>query len=178
MRWISSAGGPLIILEERLLQEWNGIETPFGFEADAEVSDTDYGRACQCTGYLDLLIVGRGQAVVVGDVPTETSWVTPIDSKSRSGGMLVCWGYAEGELEIEKQLATVSARMFPAPELRWSVESSQLLLFDSALSGLPVAQKPDEYIRIDLSPGIYDIATLHYRPDPATSLILHQFMKI
>lgn len=47
LKWIDSYGGPFLLLEERLLDQWRGVHVQ-----NSEVLESDYDRACNIEGGL------------------------------------------------------------------------------------------------------------------------------
>lgn len=69
MKWIASEGGPLILMEERLLPLWTGC-----FSADDSEFKSDYERACAVDGYAGVTSVSNGSALVLGDEPCQAAF--------------------------------------------------------------------------------------------------------
>jgi hypothetical protein len=61
--WVTSAGGPLILIPESACHLWGGAPRTYPDE------EGDYGRACDVDGYVGLIDVGAAQALVLGDMP-------------------------------------------------------------------------------------------------------------
>ncbi|MFE3269288.1 Imm21 family immunity protein [Streptomyces sp. NPDC059215] len=66
--WVTSAGGPLILIPESVCQQWVGA--PCTYPDD----QGDYGRTCEVDGYVGLIDVGGTQALVLGDTPARTTF--------------------------------------------------------------------------------------------------------
>jgi hypothetical protein len=176
LSWASSAGGPLLLLDERDLAIWGGVVDEIeGARADRSFSPggkrTDYDRACAVRGYLGRISVGAREALVLGDMPMPTTWLPRTGS---TGGMLARWMFAENEQEFLSALQGISQGVFKR-EFCLSVERSPLILFDSAFAGRNVKKRPEDYISIELDPGIYEVETAIYEPDAQTSMVLHRF---
>jgi len=157
MEWLSSEGGPLIIVGQNELINWQGVD------------NSDYDRACSVEDYLGLIPVGNSQALVLGDEPCQTALFT-INSKDLT---LVRWIYGEDELTVEKHLRQVPEELFNSPleQVEYRVQDDEFILFDSVLNG-EVASG----LKISLPPDMYVITTVQYEPDEDTSLILHRFL--
>jgi hypothetical protein len=69
--WVQSAGGPLIAVLKYELNNWAGVG-----DNDGPVEWGDYGRACATEGYIGLITVGAQQALVLGDEPAMTTYLT------------------------------------------------------------------------------------------------------
>jgi hypothetical protein len=179
--WVTSAGGPLMLLPENLLPYWEGINPPSdgrkieaNFRWDPTGPATDYDRACETcemTGYINLLEVGSDHALVLGDMPMPTAW-WPIPSIE--GGLLVRWLFADNDNSVMQALKSLSIDAFQPAELAFNVTFPALTLFDSAWGGVEIHLYPSETLTITLKEGLYGVSTLTYTPDSETSLVLHK----
>lgn len=174
MKWIVSAGGPLLLLDARKLKQWGGIfdeieDWPGRESFSPDGFATDYDRACQINGYLGSIPVGSSKAIVFSDEPLPTTWV-PIPQ----GGVFVRCFYAESETPALDWLCNVPEDAF-RDECTFNVASQRLVLFDAALAGRDVKQYPDEFLLLELAVGTYKVSTAEYQPDAQTSMLLHQF---
>src|SRR5215204_3384134 len=162
--WVSSNGGPLLLLSVAHLAEWHGTDAAAQEPSDADDPPSDYDRAGAVADYTGVIPVGSGEGLVLGDEPNDTAWVA-----LARGGILVRWVYAEGAGQAEAALASIP------PDLAWGsagtfrVTASPVELFDSAESG---ANALGERLRIDLAAGTYEIAHADHRPDADTWLQL------
>lgn len=161
--WIESAGGPLLILEERLLHYWHGC---FSTLEDAL---TDYERACSVDDYIGAIAVASGQGIVLGDEPFSTArWPSPDLDHS----LLVRWVFAENEAAITQALENLPDKAWQRTDVEFWVSNDKLILFDAACSGNDI----DERLVIEIPEGWYAAETMHYQPNEQTSLILHRFV--
>jgi hypothetical protein len=159
LKWISSEGGPLILLEHRLISSWGGAFAP--------QDETDYDRACAIEDYVGLISVGPGYGLVLGDEPMQTSWSTLTEE---NGGVLVRWQWARNENAVIRTLHQVPEELWTHTDLSFSKTEGPLLLFDAACPGKNIVSS----LTIDLGRGRYSIDFAHYQPDRETSLILHR----
>jgi len=158
LTWIESAGGPLILLEGRLLSDWHGIETD------------DYDRACGIDDYLGLLNVGSGRALVLGEEPMPTAWLS-------EPGMLVRWQYADDNESVVEAIADLSKASWEETGIVLDVSDSSLVLFDATCPGKdPDCNRTGCKLNIVLKEQRYLIETAHYTPDENTALILHRLI--
>ncbi len=175
LAWICSEGGPLLLLDERDLATWGGvvdeIEAPRTEQSFSPGGKrTDYDRACAVRDYLGRISVGAREALVLNDMPMQTTWVPRIGTY---GGMLVRWMFAESEADLLRWLQAIPQGIFHR-EFRFSVERSPLVLFDSAFAGRNVMKQPAVYLSINLDPGTYEIETAIYQPDKQTCMVIHR----
>ncbi|CAM2010767.1 Imm21 family immunity protein [Acanthopleuribacter pedis] len=166
MNWIESSGGPLSLLEERILSAWGGV--------DSSVTDpkkTDYDRACEVEDYASILRVGDGEAVIFGDEPNPLSYIP----HQQTYGIFVRWKWAPDQASVESHLRSLNLQSIPEiGRVRFRVESKNLQVFDASLSGGDIK----ESLRLELNPGVYDITTKLYEPDSETALLLHVITKL
>lgn len=175
MHWIESAGGPLLLLSECSLGNWGGVlDLMSGAVADVSYSPsrkpTDYDRACSVEWYIGFIDVGIEQGVVFGGEPLRTAWVPIITER---GGIIVRWVFGESESEFLNWLDKIPEVIFRSNG-SFVVKEPRLLLFDSAVAGRNVKKRPDEYLSIEMKPGVYSIKTAIYQPDARTSMIVHR----
>jgi hypothetical protein len=171
MKWIKSAGGPLICLERELVRDWHGVLAGPGLTADHSVAYlSDYGRACQVQSYLRPINVGRGSALILGDMPLETS-VWNDDFANATIVRLFC---CDPRTNIPELLAGIGNACFDDPvELtNFEVVAGNMIIFDSALSGSDEKKKT---IAFRTPPGNYRILTSIVNPNTRTSFLLHKF---
>ena len=159
--WVSSSGGPLLLLPVVHLGEWHGTEDagPPNFGADDGPS-VDYERACAVTDYTGVIPVGTGEGLVLGDDPNDTTWIP-----YPWGGILVRWVHARGAEEAEAVLASIPSGLKWKAAGVFRASGSPLELFDSAEPGTSASI---ERLRIDLGVGTYQICRADYKPDADT----------
>jgi len=161
MEWICSAGGPLILLSQPLLDCWHG-----GFGREGE---TDYDRACQIYDYIGIIPVDGGYGLVLGDEPNQTAW---LPAESSGAGTLVRWVFASSESDSIQQARALPDDAFQITGLEFVTEHPTHVLFDSALPGSRYQE--GGFLKIVLAPGRYAVSTAVYAPDAETSMILHR----
>jgi hypothetical protein len=165
MFWVSSEGGPLLLLSESCLAEWQGINPRQGGESD-------YDRACGVEAYLGLVKVGDSYGIVLDDEPLQTTWLEPFDQRP---GMFIRWRYADSETAILRHVQHVPDTVFCLDEVEFIVSEARHFLFDAALPGWAVVS--GDSLEILLPVGKYKIQTGVYQPDATTAMILHRFIR-
>ena len=168
--WIESNGGPLLLLPEALLPSWSGTDAPSDRDVEATFRwqgsgpASDYDRACDVQDYVGVIPVGAGSALVLGDEPLPTRWISTPD-----GGLLARWIFAESDAAAEQALTRIPAELSWEPVGAFVVRSSPLRLIDSADGGsdliLPSA-------RIEMQPGTYAVTWSRFAFDSETALLL------
>ncbi|PBC66254.1 immunity protein 21 of polymorphic toxin system [Streptomyces sp. TLI_235] len=150
--WVESLGGPLVVVPEAVLGAWSGS------------AGDDYDRACAVEGFIGLIEVGSAQALVLGDEPASTAYLSVQN-------VFVRWSAAESE---EAMLASVEAAVRAASwesELLWQVPGP-VVLFDSAWTGAECHHQ--DHVRVALEAGPYAVRAAYVEPDPETWLTLVQ----
>lgn len=179
LRWVQSAGGPLLLLPVSLRRRWSGIEPTKDPLNDAKFRwdetmavPSDYDRACDVSGLLTKLDIGDGYGLVLGEQPLSTAWLS---AEGQPGGLLVRWYYGDSQAEVERSLQDVPARLFRHSKLVFTFTGRMAVLFDSAIPGreLPGWQK-ESFCRFRLAAGRYAVSTAEYSPSDETKLILHR----
>src|SRR5215471_48557 len=85
MKWISSGGGPLVLLPQSLAKLWGGCVTSntavYYLSADGYTDVTDYDRACEVEGTAGVLRLGEAPGGWDCDfaadgyrLPTDAKW--------------------------------------------------------------------------------------------------------
>jgi hypothetical protein len=141
-------GGPLLVLPRELLHEWRGIEQRDGtvsasMERDlGEFSGTDYARACAAGGWISVIPVGAGHAVVLGAdwLAHDVQWV---HIPSIRGDMLIM-----PEDTVERFESTLVDWLRRADDSAWRqvfdairVDSGELVLMHSTNSGAEIMER-------------------------------------
>ncbi|MER5326765.1 Imm21 family immunity protein [Streptosporangium roseum] len=160
--WVRTAGGPLIAAPKSELDHWAGVD-----DNDGPVETWgDYGRACAVEGYIGLVTVGAQQALVLGDEPAMTTYLT-------AERLFVRWAAANSEADL---VAAAKRALADQPDwdddedLNWEVQEA-VVLFDSAIPGVEL--EPDDRLIIDLEPGRYRVRAT-YTKDEDNWMILVQ----
>lgn len=184
LKWITSGGGPLLLVEKMLALEWTGVsleeesnDIDLFSNAKSELLITldDYERACKVEGYIDIIPIGEKTGLVLGDAPLPTAWFYYPD---QSGGLIVRWGYAASEDSIIRRLSELTENDFVAETFSLEIFSEKLIIFDSAFSGEDLDCLGEDVLEVQLSSGKYHIATSIYNPDDETSLIIHRLKQV
>ncbi|MET8326547.1 Imm21 family immunity protein [Streptomyces sp. NPDC005181] len=154
--WVTSAGGPLILIPESVCHHWGGA--PRTYPDD----EGDYGRACAVDGYVGLIDVGAAQALVLGDMPARTTFLPQYDVLVRE---------VAGD-EDDAELPALVADLLPRVEWEagptWTIKEP-VVLFDSVYESTEIAT--EEHLRIDLPAGNY-LVDAGYIEVPSEYLII------
>jgi hypothetical protein len=168
---IDSNGGPLIMLERKLLPYWGGDDntggvTPQRLDRVTLESLSDYDRASEIRG-----------------------WIAPLQVRDRRG--VVFWGDRLGlGLERENDRVFFAIRPFYEIEnlqdhIKFVKENSNVfkndfeilfshgnaIVFDSAFPGVEIH---GDYLEIETLPGIYEVLTYEHKAQGAEA-VFHKF---
>ncbi len=174
MKWIRSAGGPLLFLPKTRLANWNGILDASGQDAfdPSGGSSTDYDRACAATEYIELIPVGDAAGILIGDEPFPTTWRPPAEA---GWGCFVCLSWEDFE-NVAGHLDHIAESIFETTGLVFDMSCENGVLFDSACPGDEVYK--DDHLEILLAKGLYEIHTGFIKNEGRIGLILHRLMPV
>lgn len=171
MRWIKSAGGPLICVEKELSSFWQGVlgNSVSGHAASAALND--YDRACAVADYVGIVELPRRFALVLGDMPLETTVWCP----SSEPPLIVRVFYMDPGVDLLRLLAAHGNLSFadPIESIDCEIESGHMVIFDSAVPGL---HEGHASLSFEIPPGRYGILTKVFEPDSRTSVLIHKFV--
>jgi hypothetical protein len=175
-QWVNCDGGPLILIEEKYLSNWEGSEEPSNgrvVEANSRWGlemATDYDRACDVEDYLGLINVGEGKAVVLGGDEMPTTWLALTENQE---GFLIRWFYGESEFDVVGAAKSLSDELGKDEDFEFVVGNSDLILFAAAESA---DDKVYHRLKFNLANGNYKISTIEYENEQ-TSIVCHRFRK-
>jgi hypothetical protein len=156
--WVTSLGGPLILIPESACHLWGGA--PRGYPDD----EGDYGRACAIDDYVGLIDVGPTKALVLGDMPARTTFLP-------AHGILFREVAAEDDLDPSTTVARLLPEIEWEPGVSWEV-AEPVILFDSAYDYPHVTDANEEHLRVSLVPGRYDVQAASIEVSDGAYLIL------
>jgi hypothetical protein len=169
--WIKSSGGPLICLDEEWEVCWRGAA---GSSAPVPNNiggmHTDYERACTARDYVNKLKLNGGSALILGDMPLETS----VLSQRRT--TIIRLFYADAATDFDQLLVTLGDQVFqnPIESTSYKVISGRMVIFDSAADG---CDRNRTVLPFDIEAGEYRVLTATAEPNDRTSLLLHGFFR-
>jgi hypothetical protein len=180
LKWIDSAGGPLILISDKSYRLWSGILKRSSYldnsieEADdfLGADEADYGKACTVQDYLGVVTVGSDTALVLGDEPMLTTIFYTLNDKV----VIARWYYGEDEQSVDNYLKKIDLNSIDNWEfsLTINLSSDKQYLFDSACSASMLNQGNNEFSIVNIKQGEYNIWTTVYEPDDKTKLIVHK----
>jgi hypothetical protein len=157
--WVTSLGGPLILIPQSGCPLWGGAPPSYSDE------EGDYGRACAVDGYIGLIDVGHTTALVLGDHPARTRFLP-------DHGILLREIAGVGDDEVLAATLERLANIGWESQLTWEI-TEPLILFDS-VNDYPyvVLSAGEEHLRIDLPPGRYTAEAAYLQIPDTAYLIL------
>src|SRR5262249_15755840 len=152
LRWINSAGGPLVCVSPSAGRKWRGTQG-----SSVGESRSDYERACNQLDYAGAIACGSSQALVLGDESLQSAFV--VKDEVVVVGRWVCWVSSEGAASAIAQLPSVLPSIEGPSKFR--LDDRGLIMFDAALSSID----PASYTALDLKPGGFTVTTEKYKSD-------------
>lgn len=179
--WLTTYGGPTIIIGERSIKYWSGIgsiEASKEFKYD-EAEDfmnpklSHYGQACEIDELVGVInnIEVPGSVIVIGDEPNP---MTIMSDKENTELIIIKWDYGESEEEFYSFL--IYGELVNLKN--WSVDfeteliEKDYLLVDATVFGFET--KDEQMVKFEVKPGIYQMTTKRYQPNELTSMYLHR----
>jgi hypothetical protein len=176
LHWVHTAGGPHLVLPEAHAPAWEGFATPSGgrvvqatFRCNPGSPATDYDRACSVQGWLGVIPVGKGQALVLSGDDTQAAYY-----RTRRGQhYLLRWLYAPSETELLDCFHDVQDRLAVEQEVELRHPGGKLLLMDSVDVPGNHLTPPSVFV---LPRGRYRVLTSHAETDEVY-FIAHQLRR-
>lgn len=154
VRWIESAGGPLVVVPSSKTHSWHGV--------DAE----DYADACDTEGYTGILDRPWGRILVLNDEPLRTAVV-----QGNNGVAIVRWLYAPGANFLVDAAANFDARStLPVERLRITFLRESHAILDSGAVG-----RDAEQLTLEPPPWTQVLATYVIKLGEELGFVLHRF---
>lgn len=153
-KWLSSSGGPLVIMDENTAKRWTGSLGPHA----------DYDLCCQTVDYAEKLYVRDSNVLILGDEPLQTT-VATADNLI----LIVRWKWAESEADVQRMLNAFDFSLAPYEEkfdIEWA--NTNLVIFDAAN-----VYVHKEAISFKADSLINEVRTLIVSPTPDMSLLIH-----
>jgi hypothetical protein len=157
--WVTSLGGPLILIPESGCPLWGGAPPPSYPEVKG-----DYDRACTVDDYIGLIEVGTAHALVLS-APEPTTFLP-------DRGLLVQSIAADDDFDLIEVLDQLLPTIDWQEQLIWSI-TEPVILFDAVYSFAEVITDNEEHLQIDLLPGRYVVEAAYLKiPDTAWLVLI------
>jgi hypothetical protein len=159
LKWIQSAGGPLILIPTVARPRWRGTSG----------APSDYDRACGVEGYVGVIEKDGDQVLVLNDAPFQTA-LARLDGRP----CLVRWVHAPSLRDAESSLAAMAPAHLRGPleSVTIRLGSAPLVLMDAGASG----EEPGDTLEWELEPGLYRVQVYEFSPEPDTRFLVHEFV--
>jgi hypothetical protein len=162
MKWISSAGGPLVLVPTSVLYYWNESSPQNGCA-------TDYDVACSVDDYIGVVLWRQVHVLVLDDEPHQTAFW-----RDSQGVLFVRWMYAPDEASVTEHLKGIRSRLLdPVEVVDFQVNEQEHVLLDAAAKG----SHPNELLRVRIDPGNYRVTTHLDKPTKQLGLLIHVFKR-
>jgi len=152
--WLSSSGGPLIVMDESRAKLWRGIGG----------QPSDYDLACQSNDYAEKLTVHDSQVMVLGDEPLQTAIATADDLQ-----LIVRWKWAESDADVKAEVEKIDFGLVSYIEnlvVEWA--ERKLVMFDAADTF-----EAGACLTFQIQSRQSEVLTFIYDPTPDTCLLIH-----
>jgi hypothetical protein len=160
LRWISSAGGPLVMLPGSYLKQWQGVQ-------NKSSGVSDYELACKAASFADNIQWRGIELLVFGDEPMATC-VVDHDKMP----LIARWRHAPDDVSAVRALTSAQVgNMVPIEHVRLRVVEPEQVIFDSGTPGPRVKDR----LELTLKSGLYVVRTFCYEPSREMAFILHTF---
>lgn len=153
-KWLSSSGGPLIVMDESRANLWGGFEG----------QPSDYEIACQSGNYAEKLIMHNAEILVLGDEPLQTSI-----AKSENLILILRWKWAEDKADIYEAINEIDLDLISSIEsidIQWG--ETRLVVFDAADTF-----NSADCLKFQTHSTANNIITFIYEPTAETSVLIH-----
>jgi hypothetical protein len=163
LRWVNSAGGPLICGEPSTAAQWKGTS-----RSEIDVP-SDYERACAQTDFLSAMRIADREVLVLGDEPMRSAF-----HHGDTGLLIVRWISGQSTGAVAQGLSLVPSTL---PRLQADVgftsHEGQVMLFDAA------ACWPGEATSsaMPMAAGRFSVTSERYEREGLFDLIVHRFVQ-
>ncbi|MBL0216262.1 MAG: hypothetical protein IPQ07_20550 [Myxococcales bacterium] len=158
LTYVETEGGPFILLPLELKKAWKGSGDDAGEddddedEGEDEADESDYERAEEFLTTVGVLEVGKGEALILGEVEVTAFQPTP------DGGVFIQRVFGDDPAQVQAAVdKAVSSGKWKVTKHTLDVGKGKLALFDSAFAYDEADE--DEILEITLAPGSYTIET-------------------
>lgn len=186
LKWISSAGGPLILVPSELKSTWNGVRPPTPpnnilassrYSGNPDAAATDYDRACDVRDRIGWIGVGDGAGLVLNDLPYETSVYAVNDTLAV---VIRIVSIEADEIPSDEEILSMVSDGVPnfmkENTAQIDLYSGNISTFDSGLPG-DVANDTD-LIEVSLRSGTYTVNSFTLESANGVTLLLHKLQRL
>lgn len=164
LRWINSAGGPLVCASPALAKSWRGAQ-----ESSIGEERSDYERACDQFDYIDTIACGSAMVLVLGDEPLQSSFLVKDEDV-----LIVRWVYCESDICANSVLAEIPL-LLPNLEQpkKFCLDDQELVMFDAVMDTIDIAA----CVNVSLKPGVFSVTTEMYKSAEEYAFLVHRLLR-
>lgn len=163
LKWLDTGGGPYVLVATKDLSKWGGIRT--------DEAPSDFDRACEVEDYIGAVPLGEGQAIVLGDDPFATAFMS---APMLGGGYILRWLWGDDEQAAVAALHRIRPEDWTSEKFAFDAGDGRLTLFDSIHPGDAAPHR----IEVELGPGRYAVATANVQPNENLCLMVHRLIPL
>lgn len=164
LKWINSAGGPLVCASPVAGKAWRGTQGSSVGEARS-----DYERACDQMDYVGAIACGSSQVLVLGDEPLQSAFVVKDE-----GVFVVRWVSCVSNERAASAIAQLPPTLPSIEEsIKFRLDERGLIMFDAALSDID----PASCAGVELKPGVFTVTTEKYKSEGAYEFLVHRLLR-
>lgn len=153
-KWLSSTGGPLIVMPKNRAFLWKGIDG----------NPSDYNLACQTSDYAEKLELHDEKILVLGDEPLQTAIAT-----SEKKIAILRWKWASSEAAVRQAIESLdfdSHAYIESIVIEWT--DTKLVIFDAADKF-----HTENSLTLTIRSRKSRVLTLIHEPSPETAILIH-----
>ncbi len=164
LKWINSAGGPLMCASPAVGRMWRGTHG-----SSVGGAESDYERACDQVDYVSAIACGSAQVLVLGDEPLQSAFVVKSE-----GVLVVRWVSCVSSERAASAIAQLPSALPVIEEpTKFRLDDRGLIMFDPALDSID----PAVCASVDLKPGVFTVTTEKYKSEGAYEFLVHRLLR-
>lgn len=161
VEWFTASDSVPLVIPESLLNDWRGAEP-----SSPGIASHDLERAFAVEGWIGVIEVGSGQALVLNDIPTNAAFFV------RDGSVCILrWLCADSVNDLMALVESDVPVSEDSPPVAFTHPGGRLCLIGAADCGSELAYQPSA---VGLDAGRYSVTTCRMKK-PRTEVLIHRF---
>ena len=160
IQWLDTGGGPFVIIPASELRQWGGVR--------GDGSPNEFDRACEVSDYLGTIDFGVGHALVLGDAPFPTAYLS---APTFGGGFIVRMLWGDDLERASRVVHRIGAACWTSEPIVFDASDTELVLFDASHPGVHARHR----IEVSLPKGQYAVSTADWEDD-TMCLLVHRLL--